>query len=356
MSISVHQRPGVYSSYDASTVVSGRGAGRLVGLVAVNTQAEAGVVQTVTSYDRAVTLFGSNGAEDTAELIRLALKNGASGVVVLPVDKEGDYKANYKAGFAQLNAIENISLVLCDSTDADVQKMLLDSVVEASGMRRERLCVLAGDEDESVNELIERAKKLNHERAVLVAPGAVDSKGTPLSGLPLAAAVAGVLAGESDPAVPLGGAELLGLSGLPLRLEDKDIDLLILGGVTPVESLGGTVSVVRGVTTRTTTAGADDATWRDLSAIRVVDDVIPGLRDALRTKFRRAKNTAQSRGAIRSQVVLELENKLAREIITGYEDVTVTADAEDPTRCLVEFAFTVAHGMNQIWLTAHITV
>ena len=38
------------------------------------------------------------------------------------------------------------------------------------------------------------------------------------------------------------------------------------------------------------------------------------------------------------------------------EDVTVTADAEDPTRCLVEFAFTVAHGLNQIWLTAHITV
>ena len=39
MNISVHQRPGVYSSYDASTVISGRGAGRLVGLVAVNEKA-----------------------------------------------------------------------------------------------------------------------------------------------------------------------------------------------------------------------------------------------------------------------------------------------------------------------------
>ena len=36
--------------------------------------------------------------------------------------------------------------------------------------------------------------------------------------------------------------------------------------------------------------------------------------------------------------------------------VAVTADAEDPTRCLVDFSFTVAHGLNQIWLTAHITV
>ena len=34
----------------------------------------------------------------------------------------------------------------------------------------------------------------------------------------------------------------------------------------------------------------------------------------------------------------------------------VTADPEEPTRCLVDFAFTVAHGLNQIWLSAHITV
>jgi len=324
----------------------------MVGLVAINTQAAAGVVQTVTSYDRAVALFGSNGAEDMAELIRLALKNGASGVAAVPVASAG----GYEAAFAQLAALEDIALVICDSTDAAVQKKLRDSVIEASEMRRERLCVLAGAKNESVDNFIARAKELNHERAVLVAPGAVDGKGAAVSGLPLAAAVAGAIAGESDPAVPLGGAELLGLNGVAVRLEDRDIDRLILGGVTPVESLGGVVSVVRGVTTRTATAGTVDAAWRDLSAIRVVDDVIPGLRSALRAKFRRAKNTPQSRGAIRAQVVLELENKLAREIITGYEDVTVSADAEDPTRCLVEFAFTVAHGLNQIWLTAHITV
>ena len=84
--------------------------------------------------------------------------------------------------------------------------------------------------------------------------------------------------------------------------------------------------------------------------------MIPTVRNALKARFRRAKNTEQSRGAIRSQVVVELENKLAREIITGYENVTVTADTENPTVCLVDFAFTVAHGLNQIWLSAHITV
>ena len=43
MNIVTHQRPGVYSAYDASTVVSGSGGGRLVGLVAVNSVAQAGV-------------------------------------------------------------------------------------------------------------------------------------------------------------------------------------------------------------------------------------------------------------------------------------------------------------------------
>lgn len=352
MSITVHQRPGVYSSYDASGLVSGGGKGRLVGLVGVSPAAQEGTVQTVTSYDQALVLFGDQGCEGMSELIRLALKNGASGVAAVAVaGAEG-----YEAAFAEMARTEDVALVICDSTDVEVQKKLRASVEEASGQRRERLCVVAGAKNETVEQLIARASELNHERVVLVAPGGVDGKGEAASGLMVAAAAAGAIAGESDPAVPLGGAELKGLSGLSARLEDNDIDLLILGGVTPVESLGGVVSVVRGVTTRTASGGAEDATWRDLSAIRVVDDVIPGLRSALRTKFRRAKNTEQSRGAIRSQVVLELENKLAREIITGYDGVKVSADSTDPSRCLVDFSFAVAHGLNQIWLTAHITV
>ena len=352
MSITVHQRPGVYSSYDASGLVSGSNTGRLVGLAGISTAVPAGTVQTVTSYDQAVKLFGGQGGEGMAELIRLALKNGASGVAAAAAADE----AGYEAAFAAIAGLEDIALVICDSTDIGVQKKLRSSVEEASGQRRERLCVVAGAKDDSVEQLIARAKELNHERVVLVAPGGVDGQGGPASGLALAAAVAGAVAGEKDPAVPLGGAELKGLNGLSARLEDNDVDLLILGGVTPLESVGGVVSVVRGVTTRTASGGAPDAAWRDLSAIRVVDDVIPGLRSALRAKFRRAKNTQQSRGAIRAQVVLELENKLAREIITGYDGVNVTADSEDPSRCLVDFSFAVAHGLNQIWLTAHITV
>ena len=259
-------------------------------------------------------------------------------------------EAGYKAAFSVLEAAEDIAVVVCDSGELTVQQALRDSVKAASEARRERIAVVGGKAGENATALVQRAEGLNSERVVLTAP--VGEGG----GAAVAAAVAGAIAGESDPAIPLGGAELKGVDGLEARYGDTEIDTLVRGGVTPVEQAAGVVSVVRGVTTRTKTGEAADATWRELTTIRIVDDVIPTVRDALRARFRRAKNTEQSRGAIRSQVVLELENKLAREIITGYGEVSVEADADNPTVCLVDFSFTVAHGLNQIWLSAHITV
>ena len=353
MNLTTHERPGVYSSYDASTLVRGSGGHQIVGLAAINSVAAAGVPITVTSYEAAVSAFGSQeGKQDMAELIRVALLNGAAAVVAVPVaDEEG-----YEAAFDTLGGVENIRVMLCDSTQLAVQQALRDSVLSASAARRERIAVVGGAAGEEVSALVERAKGLNCERIVLVAPSSVDGEDAAVDGLSTAAAVAGAIASQSDPAIPLGGAELLGLKGLSQQYSDNDIDLLVRGGVTTVESVNGQVSVVRGITTRTSSGEVEDTTWRELSTILIVDDVIPTLRDSLRSKFRRAKNTAQSRGAIRTQVVLELENKMSREIITGYDQVTVSAHSEDPTVCVVEFTFTVAHGLNQIWLTAHIVI
>ena len=355
MNLTTHERPGVYSSYDASTLVRGSGGHKTVGLAAINSTASAGVPITVTSYEAAVAAFGSQeGKQDMAELIRIALLNGAAAVVAVPVANE----EGYQAAFDTLGGLENISVMLCDSTTLTVQQALRDSVLSASAARRERIAVVGAAAGEEVSALVERAKGLNCERMVLVAPGSVDGEDAAQDGLSAAAAVAGAIAAQSDPAIPLGGAELLGLKGLSAQYSDSDndIDLLVRGGVTALESVSGQVGVVRGVTTRTSSGEVEDTTWRELSTIPIVDDVIPTLRDSLRSKFRRAKNTAQSRGAIRTQVVLELENKKSREIITDYDQVTVSAHPDDPTVCLVDFTFTVTHGLNQIWLTAHIVI
>ena len=341
--ITSHERPGVYSSYEASTLVSASRRGGVVGIAAKSGSEHKNTLYRLSRYEEAVSTFGEG--DTLTGLIRLLFQNGESAVYAVAAGEEG-----YDTAFSLLEQAEGLTAVVCDSTELSVQQALRQSVLEASAARRERIAVVSGGA-EGVSELTERAQALNCERVVLVAPALSEGEGAEL-----AAAVAGAIAGETDPAVPLGGAELTGVGGLSAAYGDSEIDLLVRGGVTPVEEVGGICSVVRGVTTRTTTGEAPDNTWRELTTIRIVDDVIPAVRNALRAKFRRAKNTEQSRGAIRSQVVLELENKRSREIITDYGEVLARADEENPNVCVVEFSFTVAHGLNQIWLSAHITV
>lgn len=340
--MTTHERPGVYSAYQASALTAAVSGGGAVCVVADAGSYKEAVPYIWTSYSRAVSAVGKCAL---SELTRLALKNGAGVVYGVPAGE------TYTAAFAAAAKLDEVTVVVCDSTELTVQQALRDMVKECSAAHRERVAVVAGAANESVEQLIARAAGLNHERVVLVAPGVSGGDGTAC-----AAAVAGAIAGNTDPALPLSGATLSGLNGLSEVYEEGDIDLLVRGGVTPLEMLSGSGSVVRAVTTRTTTGGAADATWRELTTILVVDEVIPAIRAALRAKFQRVKNTEQTRGAIRSQVVLELEKRIGREIIDSYEDVTVTALESDPTVCLVEFAFAVTHGLNQIWLSAHITV
>ena len=319
--VTTHERPGVYSVYAASAVVSGAARRGWAAVAARSQGGTPGKLYDLGRYEEAETTFGKEDA--LTALVKLLMANGAARVLAVPVEEEADYPA----AFALLGEQESVKVVVCDSQTLSVQQALRDQVLADAQVRRERIAVVPGGAEESVSQLVARAKELNSERVVLVAPGISEEAGGAL----VAAAVAGAICGEGDPALPLGGVELRGIPG-------------------------GVCSVVRGVTTRTTTGGVSDSTWRELTTILVVDDVIPGVRNALRAKFPRAKNTAQTRGAVRSQVILELERKLASEIITGYGEVTVQPLEEAPTVCLVTFSFTVAHGLNQIWLSAQITV
>lgn len=348
-----HERPGVYSVYDASAVVTAGRGNKTVGVAAKAVRGTVGEAVILTGYAAGVAAFGEDATPGMSTILRLLFSNGAATVAAVRVADEGAL-TDYEAAFEILGK-QDAQIVVCDSADTAVQQALRTAVETASGQRRERIAVVGGDGDTTA-ELVTRAAALNSERVVLVGPDALNSAGETLPGVFAAAALAGVLADGGDPAVPLNGAEMAGLGGLVEDYSDNDIDLLVRGGVTPLESVAGVISPVRGITTRTTTGGAADTTWRELTTILIVDDIIPTLRAALRSRFARAKNTARGRSAIRSQVIVELEKKVAAEIIDGYGEVTVTASEEDPTVCLVEFSFAVAHGLNQIYLTVHITV
>lgn len=353
MSGIVHERPGVYSVYDTSAVVSAGQAPKAVGVAARAAKGAVGTAVTVTGYAAGAEAFGEDAAPGMGMLLRLLFLNGASSVTAVRVADAGTLE-DYQSAFEVLSR-QDVQVVVCDSADEMVHQMLRSAVEAASAARQERIAVVGGS-GEDVPELIKHAAALNSERMVLVGPDALDGQGVAVPSVFAAAAVAGAVAAGRDPAAPLNGAPLRGLGGLAADYSDSEIDLLVRGGVTPLESAAGVISPVRGITTRTSTGGAPDATWRELTTVLIADDVIPAIRSALRSKFSRAKNTARNRGAIRSQVIVELEKKKAAETIDGYGDVTVSASSDDPTVCLVEFAFAVAHGLNQIYLTVHITV
>lgn len=348
----IHERPGVYSSYDASAAVRGGRAARTVGVAAKSVSGTANAAVRLTSYEMGLSAFGEDaeGTPGMSAILKLLFLGGASTVVTVKVDED-----DYAAAFRVLQTVENLQVIVCDSGELTVQQALRVSLESASAARRERIAVV-GMSDASTADLTERAKALNSERMVLVGPDGLDGAGKPVSGVFAAAAVAAAVAMTRDPAIPLNGTPLNGLTGVSVDYTDSEIDVLVRGGVTPLEAVGGVVSPVRGITTRTTTGGADDTTWRELTTILIADDVIPAIRQSLRSRFSQTKNTVQTRGAIRSQTIVELENKLRAEIIDSYSDVAVSASEEDPTICLVEFSFAVAHGLNQIYLTAHITI
>ena len=350
--MTITERPGVYTAYELSGVrYSGPSASKVVGVAGATASGIKGEIYDITSYAAAAATFGT-GCPIT-ELIKILILNGVALIKAVPVFISGTdgtevSAADYANGFAALVGIENVSIVICDSADGAVHSAFKSAVMTADERYRHKIGVFeCGGE---ISEIIAAAKAINCERVVLTISAADIVAGG------VAAAVAGEIASQSDPAVPLNGAQLYGLDSLSAKYSDGDITLLVQGGVTPVENFGGAVSIVRGITTKTTTMNVADNTWCEISTVLIVDNVIPAIRDSLRRMFSRTKNTVQTRGAIRTQVIIELEKKLAAEIIDGYSNVTVVQSSEDPTVCEVSFEFTVTHGLNRIQLVAYITV
>ena len=350
MSIVYHERPGVYSDYDASSITATGRSERVIALAGLS-EAKAGVY-TVTSYSAGKSVFGENS--QLGRMLRLAYQNGAGTVLACPVAE--DTAAAYTTALALIFAEKQASFCVVGSALEAVHKALRDAVEAASGQRGE--CIgIAGMSGPTKEKLAERAQALNSERMVLMAPDVyLTGETSAAGGCMAAAALAGVLTDQSDPAMPLNGQVLRGISGVSASYEDTEYDALVAAGVTVLECIGGKVSVIRGLTTRTKTGGSADQTFRELTTMLIVDDVIPAIRTSLRAKFARAKNNALTRNAIRNQVVVELEDRIDREIIERYDHLTVTASTTDPTVCVVEFEFAVVHGLNRIYLTAHISV
>ena len=141
----MHERPGVYSSYDASTVVSAGRAAKVIGVAAKAVKGTAGEVVTLTGYAAGVAAFGEDAADTPgmSTILRLLFANGASTVAAVRVAEAGAVK-DYQDAFAALGG-EEARILVCDNAEETVQQALRTAVEDASAARMERIAVVGGD-------------------------------------------------------------------------------------------------------------------------------------------------------------------------------------------------------------------
>lgn len=332
--MSVSLRPGIYSSYEVSTDLSAEKKGLRIGIAAVS-QGSAECTLCA-GLSEAKKLFGASSS--MTRLITAALSNGAPEILACPV-ADNDYEAAFKT----LADDASVRLIICDTSTAQSRlalKSALDSVDERKKYKL-GICELSG----TVQELAQAAEELDCERMVLC--GNAQKEGD--CGV-LSAAFAGLVAADTGSVHSYNFASLCGVGELECAFTDAETSLLIGSGVTPIEAEAGEIRVVRAVTTR------KDSSWRDIGVILAVNELMPDVESALRRLFLKSKNNAQTRSAICTQVMLELEKKKKAGLISSYGKVRAAADADDASLCRVSFEFAVSRGLNTIELVTDVNV
>ena len=143
----MHERPGVYSTYDASAVVSAGQAAKVIGVAAKAVKGTAGEAVTVTGYAAGVAAFGEDAADTPgmSTILRLLFANGASTVVAVRVAEAGAAGRTTRTAFAALGG--------AGCPDSGVRQRRGDGAAGAADCgggglcqpRMERIAVVGGD-------------------------------------------------------------------------------------------------------------------------------------------------------------------------------------------------------------------
>lgn len=178
--------------------------------------------------------------------------------------------------------------------------------------------------------------------------------GTASTARQVAAAYASVVAFEEDPARPLNTLVLTGIQVPPIasRLGRTEQETCLANGVTPLEvGPGNTVQIVRAVTTYTkSAAGANDVSLLDLTTIRTLYYVRESSRDRVRLRFPRAKLSARTPAAVRSELLDVLKKLEELEIVENVDEnadaLIVERSAQDVNRLNASIPVDVVNGLH----------
>ncbi len=321
-------RPGVFFTTGTAPACCGTARGG----AAVMAQAESGEIGRAVRLETAADARQFGGDSALCRMATILLEAGISPVWAVPAGTD------YEATYAACEALEDVLAVTGD----DGAQALCAHVERCRENGKERVGILPAF---SVEAACAMAKAANSPHLVVVCDGGTRTEETAAA---LAAVVAAAPAGEN-----LNGAALP-LAEFDGTLSDSQIETLLESGVTPVERVDAKASVVRAVTSCTSALGRQTRAFSSLSATLAADDVVRTIRQAVRIRLKGMKNTAVTRESIASQIVVELENKLAQGVIDSYLPPVVKPHPDDPSVCVVTLRFRAAPEISQIVISAQI--
>jgi hypothetical protein len=341
--MSISMRPGVYTEYTVTPVFS-QSAGKSIGIVAVSDSVPEGI-QTVTSLSQASRVFGAV-SETNLMMQLIQCVYSITTPIIYAVAISEDTEENYRQGLDLLRT-SGAYLILCGKKSLEcyeyVKTMLSDGL--------EKIAVLGILPDMEAKTL---ANQLNCERICLTCPQVTETSGqTDLAPAILAA----FISQSSNASSNLNGSSVSGNYMISEQFDNETVEQMLTSGVCVFEQDSGVPELIRGMTTRTLDdEGNEDYTYRNLSVIRVLDTVIPSLRDALKGILDSSRGDQTGLNSILSLTVCKLDNFLDEGLIASYEMPVVSLDETDKSVCIVEVAFVISQGISSIYLTAHISV
>lgn len=190
----------------------------------------------------------------------------------------------------------------------------------------------------------------NHERITI---GYM--RGSPSPAYEIAAVLAAAVASEEDPARPLDGVVLPGvaLPSVANRLSRTEQETLLAAGITPLEVVGQDATIVRLVTTRTTTSSSPDLTLIDSATIATLDYVRFVWTGRVRMKFKRMKLNDRVLDALKEEaysMCLELQDAELLQHVEEYKSQFVSErDPNVAGRARVSIPAPVVPGLHQIY-------
>lgn len=347
-----NNRPGVYSRYDISSVLTQSKSAGYAAVIAVSAQGRKGEAVLVESMEEALAAFGADAQNARMTgCIQVLLACGVSRIYGVSAGTPGDtaQAGDYEECMAALSQVENIWAIVSDAEDTASLARIMAGTLSRSENRREAVAFCGVSPDDAAA----AASALNCERVVLCTPacsplGSGDSH--PVYG---AAAMAGLVLSKDDCIHNFNGEQLTAVEKTE-ALDEAKIQSLIAAGVTVMEPVNGVTECIRAVTTKTMSGGVSDKSASSLNAILIIDDIIPSLRDSLKRVLRGVRTTSMD--VVASQVAVELAAKQDRGIIEEYQTPRAYPLSSDPSVCVVELSFKAAYVISQIHVVAHIRI